>query len=301
MQVSPRARALAAALEPVLGVPLSPKLLARTLAAPGAGGCINQTALLPAASGREALFLKWNERPLPGQFAAEAAGLQALAEGEGGLVIPRPLAWSDRPGEQFLALEYLPPGSPQADFEEALGRGLAELHLTSQARGFGFPCEGYCGATPQPNGWLPTWVEFYRERRLRHQLRLAAAKGLGSDTVRRGERLLGRLEGLLGDPEPPALIHGDLWSGNLHVSPTGSPALIDPAAYWGHREAELGMMVLFGGFSERVFAAYEARRPLQPGWRERLELYTLYHVLNHFNLFGGGYGAQAARLIARWI
>lgn len=266
------------------------------------GGCINSAALW--SRGAERVFVKWNERPLPGQFEAEAAGLEALRASASGLVVPAPLAWSDEgPGRSFLALEYVPEGRRQADFDEALGRGLAALHRQSDPRGFGFTRDGYCGATPQPNAWRGTWLEFYGELRLEHQLRLAQARGLGASALSDGARLVERLGELIGPPEPSALIHGDLWSGNLHTSPQGQPGLVDPAAYYGHREAELGMMVLFGGFggtSGRVFSAYDEAYPLAPGWRERLELYTLYHVLNHYVLFGGSYGAQAAQILARY-
>lgn len=263
------------------------------------GGCINSAALY--SRGEEQVFVKWNERPLAGQFAAEAAGLEALRASGSGLVVPAPLAWSDAgPGSSFLALEYVPEGRRRADFDEALGRGLAALHRQSDPRGFGFELDGYCGATPQPNAWRPTWLEFYGELRLEHQLRLASQRGYSAEALADGAKVVARLESLIGPPEPSALIHGDLWSGNLHTSPAGAPGLIDPAAYYGHREAELGMMVLFGGFSERVFAAYDEAFPLAPGWRERLDLYTLYHVLNHYVLFGGSYGAQAARILARF-
>jgi fructosamine-3-kinase len=261
---------------------------------PAGGGCINTAALVEV--GGERLFVKWNDRPLPRQFEAEARGLQAMHDADCGLVIPRPIVFSDRPGAAFLALEYLPPGRRVTDFDLKLGRGLAALHQTTDARGFGFELDGYCGATPQPNGWLDDWATFYAERRLGHQLRLARAAGMSRRDGDVIERAIERARELCADDEPPALIHGDLWSGNLHTAPDGAPSLIDPAAYYGHREAELGMMVLFGGFSQRVFDAYDEARPLRAGWRERLDLYTLYHVLNHFNLFGGGYGGQAVSL-----
>lgn len=260
------------------------------------GGCINAAATVDVDG--ETYFVKWNDRPLAGQFAAEAAGLQALRESGSPLVVPKTIAFGDDgPGRSFLILEHLPPGRRMNGFDEALGRGLAALHRTSSEQGFGFDLDGYCGATPQPNGWLEAWPAFYAEHRIGHQLALARDKGLPADGVRAGERLCARFDELLGDPEPPALIHGDLWSGNLHVAPDGRPGLIDPAAYYGHREAELGMMALFGGFGQRVYDAYEEAWPLQSGWRERLDLYSLYHVLNHYNLFGGGYGAQALRII----
>jgi fructosamine-3-kinase len=289
-----RAEAVRSALGRALGEDL-PALALR----PAGGGCINQAALV--AVGARTWFVKWNERPLPGQFAAEAAGLDALRESGTSLVVPAALAHQDYgQGPAFLVLEHLPTGARIDGFDEALGRGLAQLHQATCER-FGFEVEGFCGATPQPNGWLGGWVEFYRERRLGHQLRLARARGLGADGCRALERLLERLETLLGDDEPPALIHGDLWSGNCHVAPDGRPGLIDPAAYYGHREAEIGMMELFGGFGARVYAAYQEVWPLRDGWRDRVPLYSLYHVLNHYNLFGGGYGAQAVQIARRYV
>ena len=288
-----RAGAIAAALAEAWGE-LQPALELR----PTSGGCINSTARF-VASGRR-WFVKWNERELPGQFAAEAAGLRALAAVECGLRVPSPLVWDDGgPGRSFLILEELGSAPPGPRDDERLGQGLAALHAASDARGFGFQGDGYCGATPQPNRWTPTWVEFFREQRLEHQLGLAAARGLPAETLGWGRRVSARLDELLGPREPSALIHGDLWAGNLHHAPEG-PALVDPAAYYGHREAELGMMGLFGGFSPRVFASYREAAPLAPGWEERVELYSVYHLLNHFNLFGGSYAAQAARVLRRF-
>lgn len=292
--MSGREEAIARAVAGALDLPLAPLALRDA----GGGGCINRAATCTA--GGRTWFVKWNDHPVPGQFTAEATGLLALGASGTPLVVPAPLVWSDEPGRSFLVLEHLPSGARCAGFDDLLGRGLALLHARTSARGFGFEVDGACGATPQPNGWLARWVDFWRERRLGHQLRLARARGLPAADVARGERLLDRLDDWIADDEPPALIHGDLWSGNLHVTTAGQPALIDPAAYFGHREAELAMMTLFGGFSRRVFQAYEEVRPLRPGWRERQDLYALYHVLNHFHLFGGGYGAQAAAILRRY-
>ncbi len=291
-----RAEALRTGLARALGVDPGPLALR-----PAGGGCINAAATT-TAPGR-ALFVKWNDRPLPRQFEAEARGLEAL-RAAGALAAPAPVAWSDAPGAAFLALEHVAPGPRAPGFDEALGRGLAALHRTSAPEGFGFALDGYCGATPQPNGWRPGWVAFFAERRLGHLVALARAAGLERDGVAALERVVARLDRLLAGADglegPSSLIHGDLWSGNLHVTPEGRPCLVDPAAYFGHREAELGMMRLFGGFGPRVWAAYQEAWPLAPGWDERLGLYELYHVLNHFVLFGGGYGAQAVRLARRY-
>jgi len=266
----------------------------------GSGGCINQTARVEAAGRR--LFVKWNDRPLAGQFEAEALGLTALRDARTSLVIPEPICWNDAgPGRSFLALEYLESGPRAADFDERLGRGLAALHAVTCEQGFGFQRDGYCGATSQPNAWHADWVEFYREHRLSHQLRLARENGLPPADCARLTRLLDRLPELLDGGEPPALIHGDLWSGNLLASATGGPALIDPAAHFAHREAEFGLAALFGGVSLRAQSAYEEVSPLPPGFQERLGLYSLYHLLNHFNLFGGGYGAKAMQIAGRYV
>ena len=286
---------VAEALEAALGEPVTDLRLD-----PAGGGCINSAATTEVGGRR--LFVKWNDRPLPRQFEAEAAGLNGLADSGTSLQIPRAICWGDDgPGRSFLVLDDVPPGRRVPDFEQRLGRGLAELHRASTERGFGFALDGYCGATPQPNGWLASWTDFYGQRRLGHQLDLARQRGYPADDYAQGQRLIERLPDLLPDPEPPALIHGDLWSGNLHVAPDGLPSLIDPAAYYGHREAEIGMMELFGGFGPRVYAAYDEVFPLQPGWRERVDLYALYHVLNHYTLFGGGYGSQAARIVRRYL
>ena len=268
---------------------------------PLSGGCINHAARLHTSRG--VFFAKWNDARRPGLFTQEAASLEALRGSGTSLVIPAPVAARDPDGTGpgFLTPPDRAPGPRGARSDAPLGEGLAELHRASWIA-FGFTLDTYCGTTLQPNQPLPTWLEFYRDRRLGPQLAMAAAKGLLAPRDRAlGERLLERLEAhLAGTEEPPALIHGDLWSGNLHVAPGGRPALIDPAAYYGHREAELGMMTLFGGFSERVFAAYEAAAPLPAGWEERGELYQLYHVLNHANLFGGGYVEQARGIMRRW-
>lgn len=269
-------------------------------ARPVSGGCINEAQVVETSAGR--FFIKSNALPVTGLFSAEAAGLTALAASNGSLVIPEVIAFEDptpdAPG--WIALEYLEPGPRPADFDEALGRGLAELHAQS-AESFGFAQDTFCGTTRQPNRTRESWVDFYREQRLEHQLRVGSEAGRyrPEDRAVFG-RLFDRLDNLLEDCEPPALLHGDLWSGNLHASPTGQPALIDPATYFGHREAEMGMMTLFGGFSGTVYAAYEEVRPLAPGWRKRNALYTLYHVMNHATLFGGGYASQAVGIARRF-
>ena len=264
------------------------------------GGCIHDARMLDTDAGR--FFVKLNSEPYDPIFSAEAAGLEALSRSGTSLVIPRVIAHEDPTPEAsgWLVLEYIEPGPRRPDFDDALGRGLAELH-TCTREAFGFSEDTYCGTTRQPNPWTADWIGFYREHRLGRQLRLGTDRGLYHRKDRlHFERLLTRLDTLLEGDEPPALLHGDLWSGNLLVTGRGAPALVDPAAYFGHREAELGMMTLLGGFSNRVFAAYEEVLPLASGWRDRNLLYSLYHVMNHATLFGGPYVNQAVALAQRF-
>ncbi len=265
------------------------------------GGSINEAFV--ATVGDHTYFVKTNSHPLDDQFSCEAEGLTALRDARSGLIIPEVVGFRERNGADpaVLVLEYLGRGTPTPTFDRELGEGLARLHQTS-ADAFGFYGDNYCGATPQPNPWTHDWAEFYAKHRIEHQLTLARARGVRGEDVRVFERLIEAIPDLLdGSDEAPALIHGDLWSGNKYVARDGRPALIDPAAYFGHREAELGMMALFGGFSRAVYEAYEAEFPLKSGWRDRQDLYKLYHVMNHFTLFGGGYWSQAVAIANRYL
>jgi fructosamine-3-kinase len=267
-------------------------------ARPLSGGDINQAYAVTLADGRS-LFVKTNARSPRGMFAAEARGLAWLAEA-GALRVPRVVAAS-APDEaaQFLALELVSEAARARDFDERLGRGLAALHRHAPP-GFGLDHDNFVGRLAQTNGPLPTWVDFFRDRRLEPQLRLAADEGLASGRMRRGfERLFAALEDLCGPAEPPARLHGDLWGGNLLCDERGAPCLIDPAVYGGHREIDLAMMRLFGGFGPRVFAAYAEAWPLADGHAERVSLYQLYPLMVHVNLFGGGYVSSVESTLDR--
>ena len=281
------------AMERAIGAPV--RILRR---APLGGGSINDTTRIETTAG--AFVVKAHRRAPARMFQAEADGLNALRASGTTLAIPRVIVvGAGEPGaSSFLVLEYLAAGRRRADFDETLGRGLAELHRSTADR-FGFHQDNYCGATPQPNPWTSRWIDFYGVSRLAHQLRLATDAGfLSSTEAQRIESLIARLHEWIGEPPSgPSLIHGDLWSGNLHADSNGRPALIDPAACYAHREAELGMMTLFGGFSARVFAAYDEAFPLEPDWRDRNPLYQLYHLMNHLNLFGGGYHRQVMSIV----
>jgi fructosamine-3-kinase len=265
------------------------------------GGDINDAFELELVSGTR-VFMKTNARAAPAMFPAEARGLEWL-RAAGGLRVPEVLAVSSgREGEPcFLVLELLTPGRPSADFDAALGRGLAQIHR-SGAPGFGLDHDNFIGSLPQRNRAHDTWADFFWYERLEPQLARAVASGQASARMRSGfERLAGKLGQLLGPVEPPARLHGDLWSGNLHVDDDGDPCLIDPAAYGGHREVDLAMMRLFGGFGESVFRAYQEVWPLSPGYAERIALYQLYPLLVHLNLFGGGYADSIERSLARYV
>jgi fructosamine-3-kinase len=274
---------------------------------PVGGGCINHAEILLLADGGR-LFAKSNASAPPEMFEREAEGLRALAAA-GAIRVPRDPVAGRAGGVSFLVMEAVPTGRPKADFFTAFGRRFARLHRETVHEApapFGFPHDNYLGSTPQPNGWTAGWVDFFRERRLGHQLRLAREStrtgGLSdAELDRLGDRLLDRLGEWLDLPEEPAcLLHGDLWSGNYLSDEAGDPVLIDPAAYYGHREADLAMTELFGGFDSTFYDAYEAEWPLPPGSPERRELYKLYHLLNHLNLFGRGYRGRCAEILRRF-
>ena len=263
-----------------------------------AGGDINRAYEVVLADGRR-LFVKTNDRSPRGMFAAEAQGLGWLVEA-GALRIPEVVAVAaPESPHQFLVLELVTTGAPARDFDEQLGRGLAALHRRG-APGFGLDHDNFIGWLPQANAAAGTWPEFYRARRLEAQLRRAADEGRTSSRMRQGfDRLFRELDELCGPAEPPARLHGDLWGGNLLCDDRGAPCLIDPAVYGGHREIDLAMMRLFGGFGARVFDAYDEAWPLADGHRERVSLYQLYPLMVHVNLFGGSYVGSVEAALER--
>ena len=258
---------------------------------PIGGGDINDAFEVTLRSGGR-VFVKTNRRAPPTMFEREAEGLGWLAA-PGALRVPEVLAVSPL----FLALELIEPGRPARDHDERLGRGLAALHRAG-ADGFGWPRDNFIGSLPQDNTGEDDWPTFYARRRLEPQLRMAIEAGRSSRAMQsRLSRLCERLPERVGPAEPPSRLHGDLWGGNCHTASDGAPVLIDPAVYGGHREIDLAMMKLFGGFSERVFEAYDEAWPLAHGWRERVPLYQLYPLLVHVNLFGGSYVGSVERAL----
>jgi fructosamine-3-kinase len=297
------------------------------------GGSISRAIRL--RSDRGAYLLKTGGRGLPGFFAAEARGLELLAA-TATVRVPHVLAYRDAKTETgdlgveasnarqasslkpqasnsgFILLEWLaaPPHADRARAAMLLGHQLAALHRAPtlrQARGeppaYGLDHDNYIGATPQPNGWMASWLAFFRERRLRFQADLARRHGLLPGVrARRLERLLERLDAWIDDQiVQPALLHGDLWGGNFIVGPGGAPALIDPAASYGDREADLAFTALCGGVTEGFYRAYQEAWPLPAGWQERRDLYNLYHLLNHLNLFGESYSNAVDRVLRRYV
>jgi fructosamine-3-kinase len=269
--------------------------VAVTAAQPLAGGDINQAYATTFADGRE-LFVKTNRCPPAGMYEAEARGLRWLGS-TGALRVPEVIAFDER----FLILELVRTGRPARSFDEDLGRGLAVLHATCPLE-FGLDHDNFIGPLAQSNRPTARWSDFYAHQRLEPQLRRATDSGRTSATIARGmRRLLARLDGLVGPVEPPARLHGDLWGGNLMCDERGAPCLIDPAVYAGHREVDLAMMRLFGGFSARTFQAYHEVFPLGDGHEDRVPLYQLYPLLVHLNLFGGSYRASVESALAALV
>ncbi len=264
------------------------------------GGCIANATRLDTDDG--SFFLKYGRGAVAMTFPAEAAGLRALREAESPLVIPAVLAAEDEaddcPG--FLLTEWIETGSKDAGFWEAFGQSLAALHHHT-ADGYGFDQPNFIGRLPQHNMWAETWPAFFRLNRLEAQMALAGElKRWPSTWTRALVSLCDHLGDLLPEHPPASILHGDLWSGNFLVTPSGRAALIDPAAYYGHREADLAMTELFGGFPDRFYEAYREAWPLEPGYDTRREIYNLYHLINHLNHFGSSYAEAVESILKRF-
>lgn len=278
--------------------------LAPVLAAAGALGPVRWTALGQGVGGSRwrlddgkggRWFLKSGDWEI---LTAEADGLAALAAA-GALRVPTVFARGESDGEGYVLMEWLELVRPSAQSAARLGEALARQHLQRGAR-FGWPCSNFIGATAQFNREWDDWIVFFREQRLGFQLRLAGESGHRGELQEQGTRLMeGLPEFFSGYAPHAALLHGDLWDGNWGVQREGGPVVFDPAIYRGDREADLAMTELFGGFPESFYAAYRVHAPLDAGYPVRRDLYNLYHVLNHLNLFGGGYLGQALGLMRR--
>ncbi len=262
------------------------------------GGDINEAAILETNEGH--YFVKWNNSTqYPKMFEKEALGLELLKKADE-IMIPKPLYHAEIQGVGFLLMDAIESAKPSLNFWFNFGNQLAELHKHTNDS-FGLESDNYIGSLIQQNTLTTDWTEFYVTQRLEPQLRMALDKGKANPSLsRRFDILFSKLDHLF-PKEAPALLHGDLWSGNFMVSERGEAVIIDPAVYYGHREMDLAMTKLFGGFEEEFYAAYHNNRPLESGWQERTDLCNLYPLMVHVNLFGGSYLRQVMEILDRFV
>lgn len=259
---------------------------------PLSGGCINRAERMKTSSGD--FCIKFNsKKQYPGMFEAEGKGLELLASA-GAITVPGVVGVGSSGDLSFLVLEFISSGVIARGFWEDFGRSMAALHLV-RATKFGLDHGNYIGSLSQSNAQSGLWPNFFIQQRLEPQVQMA---NIPTATKNMFEQLYSRMDSLFPD-EPPALLHGDLWSGNYMVGPDGKPVIIDPAVYYGNREMDLGMTRLFGGFDSAFYAAYNEEYPLEPGWEDRLDICNLYPLMVHVNLFGGGYLAQVQSILSR--
>jgi fructosamine-3-kinase len=257
---------------------------------PLGGGSINQTVCLIDRNRK--FFVKTNAAARVAMFEAEAIALQQMFETQT-IRVPQPICWGVAASSAYIAMEWIEFGDRQN--WDLLAERLAAMHRITSTQGFGWQKQNTIGSTPQINTWTLEWIEFWLEHRLGYQLHLAKRRGFSSRISE--QQLFEIVPQLFKNYQPqPAMVHGDLWSGNFAFS-NGEPVIFDPALYFGDREVDLAMTELFGGFSPQFYQAYDRAFPLDVGYKQRKTLYNLYHILNHFNLFGGGYGQQADRMM----
>ena len=272
-----------------------------------AGGDINRSYAVTLNTG-DKIFMKANAKENFGFFKAEASGLFALAM-TGTLATPKILCAGTDDGQEvgysFLLMEFIKSAAPVSDYWKIFGRELAALHQADASKfvardAFGFFEDNFIGARPQDNSPAATWLEFFRDKRLAPQFKAADANFSSADRSRI-TKLLDHLDDFLIEPKAPSLLHGDLWSGNVMAGPDGKAMLIDPAAYVGYAEADLAMTELFGGFPPDFYQAYREANPLEPGYEKRRDLYNLYQLLNHLNLFGQSYLGAVLSVVEEYV
>jgi fructosamine-3-kinase len=257
------------------------------------GGCINQG--YSVSNGQYTYFVKINQALYTTMFSAEALGLQQIYDTHT-IRVPKPLCFGSAGNQAYIVMEWLEIGSGNNLSWQEMGRHLAAMHKVKQNR-FGWNMNNTIGSTPQINTWKDSWVEFYTEHRLGYQFKLGRRKG---GHFPASEELLAAIPELLAGHEVyPSLVHGDLWGGNAGCTKDGTPVIFDPATYYGDREVDIAMTELFGGFSPAFYKGYNEVFPLDEGYEKRKALYNLYHIVNHFNLFGGSYESQANRMISQ--
>ncbi len=260
------------------------------------GGSISRSQCITGKDGRK-FFSKENELAFSVFFETEAIALRQI-EDTHTIRVPKVISVGKTSSESFLVLEFIEEGSASASGQELMGKQLACMHKTEQPF-FGWIKDNCIGSTPQPNPRSENWVDFYRKHRLQHQLQLAAQRGRSFD---KAEKLLLNLEYFFESYNPqPSLLHGDLWGGNASQDSSGNPFIFDPATYYGDREADIAFTYMFGGFSSSFYQGYIKEFPLDEGFGMRKALYNLYHELNHFNLFGGGYASSAQSSINQLV
>ncbi|MBR8836686.1 MAG: fructosamine kinase family protein [Stigonema ocellatum SAG 48.90 = DSM 106950] len=257
------------------------------------GGCINQGYAV--CDDQRTYFVKLNQASQVTMFEVEALGLQQMLQ-TSTIRVPKPICWGIAGNSGYLVLEWLEIGGGNTKSWFEMGRKLAAMHKTASNQGFGWDMNNTIGSTPQINTWTANWAEFYAKHRLGYQFQLA--KRRGGDFPQQKDLLTAIPELLTHQPQP-SLVHGDLWSGNAGCTTSGEPVIFDPATYFGDREVDIAMTELFGGFPAAFYHGYNEFWCLDQGYERRKNLYNLYHILNHFNLFGGGYASQANRMIAQ--
>ena len=256
------------------------------------GGCINQGYKIN--SDHTEYFVKLNDVSQVEMFAAEALGLKQM-HATGTITVPQPICWGTAENSSYIVLQWLDLGRGNNSSWTEMGRQLAAMHREGKKDRFGWSCNNTIGSTPQLNTWMDNWADFFAEQRIGYQLKLAQRRGGNFSDL---NKVVDAVRNKLADRQPQAsLLHGDLWSGNAAITTDGAPVILDPATYYGDREADLAMTELFGGFPSAFYNGYNQAWQLDSGYRQRKNIYNLYHVLNHFNLFGGGYANQARRTI----
>lgn len=264
---------------------------------PVGGGCIAHASRLETDAGP--FFLKWVDASERDVLRAEAAGLAALAKADCGLIIPAIVSLQLEPPDEegILVMQWIETGEADGRFWDRFGAHLAALHRFTASR-YGFDADNFIGRLAQSNAWTDRWPDFFRERRLRPQAALARRRGCWEQAWQLPfDRLLARLDDFLPHEPTASILHGDLWSGNFLATPAGTAALVDPATYFGHRETDLALTELFGGYDARFYSSYRDAWPLEPGYPERRECYNLYHLLNHLNHFGDAYASSVDRVL----
>lgn len=258
------------------------------------GGCINQSYTI--SNGKITYFVKLNQPSQQSMFTAEMLGLQQIYN-TGTIRVPKPLCWGITGTSSYIVLEWLEMTNGNHQSWSEMGRKLAAMHKITTNKGFGWDINNTIGATPQINNFHASWPEFYTQNRLSYQFQLAKKRG-GNFPL--AAKLLVAIPQLFADYQiQPSLVHGDLWGGNVGFTMENEPVIFDPATYFGDREVDIAMTELFGGFPSAFYQGYQEVFPLNQGYEYRKTLYNLYHILNHFNLFGGGYCSQANRMIEK--